>query len=258
MFGKFRRSGKPNFLISEMNFLDFGRMDLRILLLVLALGISCGCNAKVVTTDIYPDENGIDSVLLQQINLQQQQESEVDVVEELRENELLCKLCQKIVEPVLKLLSDGSVQQKIKAVLLKICSLLPSNLMCNLKIEAFLQAFALQVAVLTPKTLCITIKLCDLIPIPPHHPSQDSYESCRDLVAEVSLKLKDPNTQLKTTEVLMKGCDVLEDFEGLAEKCKTLVYSYAPLILHNAEQFFESYGVCGSAPYATEKVNSAF
>lgn len=72
-------------------------------------------------------------------------------------------------------------------------------LQCNNKVSIGYPLFITQLKIWTPATFCISINLCDLIPIPSTDLSADEHisDTYDDLIKEeVSLIMKDPNAQV--------------------------------------------------------------
>ncbi|KAF8397139.1 hypothetical protein HHK36_016046 [Tetracentron sinense] len=111
---------------------------------------------------------------------------------------------------------------------------------CITLVDYYAPLVFLEITNLQPEDFCQKVNLCEQMAIAsPQH--QDSCGLCHHAVAEVLVKLKDPEIQLEILELLLKGCDTVENY---VKQCKKLVFEYGPLIMANAEQFLENTDLC--------------
>ncbi|XP_073034236.1 uncharacterized protein [Primulina eburnea] len=102
--------------------------------------------------------------------------------------------------------------------------------------------FSWRLSSIEPNGFCQKSGLCEVvISFPLDLSKNNKCDVCHNLVAEALLKLKDPDTELKVVELLLKACNSIKNN---VQKCKRLVFEYAPIILVNAEKFLETNDVC--------------
>ncbi|KAA8517514.1 hypothetical protein F0562_017856 [Nyssa sinensis] len=206
------------------------------------LGASWTCDAReLVTTDLSSRETVISDISVLQI-IRQESEREVHALEEVDRNEKLCTLCEEFASEALKYVAENKTQTEIIGILHKTCSrMLSFEQQCKTLVDYYTPLFFLEIASVQPGDFCRKVNLCDQMVITSPPLFEDSCGLCHHAVAEVLLKLKDPDTQLDILELLLKGCDAMEDY---VKKCKRLVFEYGPLILANAEQYLEKRDIC--------------
>uniref|UniRef100_A0A5B7AJX6 Pulmonary surfactant-associated protein B n=1 Tax=Davidia involucrata TaxID=16924 RepID=A0A5B7AJX6_DAVIN len=212
------------------------------LLFLLVLGASWVCDAReLVTSDFSSGKTMIYDVSVLEIN-DKEMEREVQALEEVGRNEKVCTLCEEFTAEALEYLAENKTQTEIIGILHNTCSrMLSFKEQCITMVDYYASFFFLEIVSVQPQDFCRKVNLCNQMVITSPLLSEDSCEICHYAVAEVLLKLKNPDTQLEILELLLKGCDAVESY---VKKCKTLVFEYGPLILANAEQFLETTDIC--------------
>ncbi|CAD5194493.1 unnamed protein product [Musa acuminata subsp. malaccensis] len=157
-------------------------------------------------------------------------------------NEKLCTLCEDFTSKALYYLGENETQTQVISTLHKACSTLHSfKQQCITLVDYYAPMFFLEVSTVSPEQFCEKVNLCGETVVMQLPKRDDACNLCHNVVVEVLVKLKDPDTELEVLETLLKGCSKMENF---AQKCKKLVFQYGPLILANAENFLETNDVC--------------
>ncbi|XP_042425125.1 proactivator polypeptide-like 1 [Zingiber officinale] len=205
-------------------------MDSRLNFLVLMLVISFACaNAKsLASLDVFV------------VQVDNEIQSESHIVR----NEKLCTLCKEFASQALYYLGENVTQTQVTDILHKACSKLHSlEQQCITLVDYYAPLFFLEVSKTSPEEFCDKVNLCDSnaqVSLPKH---DNACTLCQDILGEVLSKLQDPDTELEVIEILLKGCNKMENF---VQKCKKLVFQYGPLILANAEKLLEKTDLCTS------------
>eukprot|EP00257_Ricinus_communis_P012027 XP_002533718.2 prosaposin [Ricinus communis] len=172
----------------------------------------------------------------------QEQVKENQPSNEVVGNEQVCVLCEEFASQALDYLTENKTQTEILGALHQACSRVPTfKQQCMTLVDYYAPLFFLEVSSVQPEEFCQKVNLCQEIVFISSKFQEDRCGICHRAVAEVLIKLKNPDTQLEIIEVLLKGCDSMENY---AAKCKRLVFEYGPIILTNAEQFLESRDIC--------------
>ncbi|XP_060176734.1 uncharacterized protein LOC132606977 isoform X2 [Lycium barbarum] len=133
-----------------------------------------------------------------------------------------CDLCHQMVRETLSKLKDPDTQ-------------------CTALVDQYVPLFFLEISTIKPDDVCQKADLCQKVVSISQQFSQNGCDLCHQMVRETLSKLKDPDTQLDILELLLKACGSVEKY---ANKCKKMVFEYAPVILINAEHFLEKNDVC--------------
>ncbi|XP_044472921.1 prosaposin-like isoform X1 [Mangifera indica] len=158
------------------------------------------------------------------------------------ENDNVCTLCEEFVAKAVDYLVENKTQTEIVDMLHMSCSRLGSfKQQCITLVDYYAPLFFLEVSTVQPSEFCKTVNLCQQMAIFSSQLREDSCGLCHQAVSEVLVKLKDPDTQLDILELLLKGCDSIQNY---VKECKKMVFEYGPVILTNAEQFLETTDVC--------------
>ncbi|KAG6481273.1 hypothetical protein ZIOFF_057869 [Zingiber officinale] len=153
-------------------------------------------------------------------------DNEIQSESHIVRNEKLCTLCKEFASQALYYLG-----------------VLPFVLECVTLVDYYAPLFFLEVSKTSPEEFCDKVNLCDSnaqVSLPKH---DNACTLCQDILGEVLSKLQDPDTELEVIEILLKGCNKMENF---VQKCKKLVFQYGPLILANAEKLLEKTDLCTS------------
>ncbi|XP_057971949.1 uncharacterized protein LOC131160354 [Malania oleifera] len=209
------------------------------LLFLVVLGISWDSEARnLVESD---GSTVIYDFSVMQLNYRQSERA-VQGLEGVHRNEKVCTLCEEFTAEALDYLKENKTQKEIIDILHTTCSQMHSfSQQCDTLVDYYAPLFFSEIALIEPEDFCQKINLCEQMAIISKAVNKDSCEFCHQAVADVLLKLKDPDTQLEIIELLLKGCDSVENY---VKKCKRLVFEYAPMILANAERFLETTDVC--------------
>ncbi|KAL0347548.1 UNVERIFIED_CONTAM: hypothetical protein Scaly_1770800 [Sesamum calycinum] len=202
-------------------------MDTRVLLFLFIVSWCWCCNARDLT-------------VLQSYD--KLPEGESQHVGELRKNEKLCTLCEEFAAEALNYLSENKTQTEIIAILHKSCSKIPSfKQQCIVWWTIMPLYFFLEVSSIQAEDFCRKVDLCEEGVSISQELSKDKCDICHNAVTEALLKLKDPDTELEIVQLLLKACNSIGKN---VQKCKRLVFEYAPVIIVNAEQFLETNDIC--------------
>ncbi|XAR55754.1 hypothetical protein NMG60_11035945 [Bertholletia excelsa] len=211
---------------------------------LLALFIICAsqvCDARELTTASLPGSEIVtDEVSVVHMNYEEPEESKAS--KEGGKNENICVLCEEFAAEAIRYLEDNQTQTEIIQTLHKSCSrLLSFKQQCITLVDYYVPLLFAEVELLQPEEFCQKINLCEQRLIASRPRSDNKCEICEEVIAEVILKLKDPDTQLEIIEYLLKACDAVQSY---LKKCKRMVLEYGPLILADAEKFLEKTDIC--------------
>ncbi|XP_031264593.1 prosaposin-like isoform X1 [Pistacia vera] len=218
------------------------------LLFLFLLGASWGCDARKLGDSEY---------IVVQISKQGQVQGGAI------ENDNVCTLCEEFAAEAVDYLANNKTQTEIIDMLHMSCSRLASfKQQCKTLVDYYAPLFFLEISTVQPSDFCKKVNLCQQMAIFSSQLHEDSCGLCHHAVSELLVKLKDPDTQLEILELLLKGCNSMQNY---VKKCKKMVFEYGPLILTNAEQFLETTDVCtmlhacnspttGSVPSSSEQV----
>ncbi|CAN6463253.1 unnamed protein product [Victoria cruziana] len=200
------------------------------LLVVLVLLASClDCNARSLITfeGIVPQFNYLN----------------LEIVDsEGAQNEKVCTLCEQFASQAIYYFGDNQTQTEIISELHVACKQLHSfSHQCVALVDYYAPLFFMEVAMVNPQEFCTKVNLCEGDALVSQQQKQDGCEICHKAVDEILLKLKDPDTQFEVVQVLLKGCEKVENH---VKECKRLVLEYGPLLMTNAEKFLETRDVC--------------
>ncbi|XP_070676815.1 uncharacterized protein [Malus domestica] len=169
-------------------------------------------------------------------------ETQTFQVEEVVGNEKACTLCEEFAGQALDYIGENKTQTEIVEYLHQTCSQLRSfEQQCVTLVDYYAPLFFLEVSSLEPAEFCQKVNLCQQVACVSSQFKEDGCGLCHRAVSEMSVKLKDPDTQLEIIELLLKACSPVEYYN---KKCKKLVFKYAPLMLANAEQYLEATDIC--------------
>ncbi|OAY41611.1 prosaposin [Manihot esculenta] len=218
-------------------------MDMRVgLLFLLVLGAGWACAARqMADTELSYESKVISDIPATQAK-DQEQGREDQASDGVSRNKQLCTLCEEFTSQALDYLTENKTQTEVIDILHEACSRVPSfKQQCNTLVDYYAPLFFLEVSSVQPEQFCQKVNLCQEVVFISSELQQDKCGICHRAVSEVLLKLKNPDTQLEIIEILLKGCNAMENY---AAKCKKLVFEYGPVILINAEQFLENTDVC--------------
>ncbi|XWS09482.1 hypothetical protein CRYUN_Cryun40dG0088500 [Craigia yunnanensis] len=210
-------------------------MDVRFgLLFLFVLGASLACDAR----QLEAMEAVISDASVVQIN----QGQDGEVVEKVSQKDNVCTLCEEFTNEAIDYLSKNKTQTEIVEMLHKSCSRIPSfEQQCITLVDYYAPLFFMEISSIQPEDFCQKVNLCQKVALISSQIREDSCGMCHHAVSEVLIKLKDPDTQLEIIELLLKGCNSVQNY---VKKCKRIVFDYGPLILANAEHFLETTDVC--------------
>lgn len=155
-------------------------------------------------------------------------------------NEKFCALCQDYTTLVVSFFEEN--EATINQTLHHFCSHLHSlEQQCLSLVDHYTSIFFAEIAKLQPEQFCKKVDLCENKALTHVIKYDDPCTVCHNVVSEVLTKLDDPDAQLEIIQKLLKGCSQIDKF---SLQCKRLVLEYGPIILLNAEKFFEKTDVC--------------
>ncbi|KAJ9179640.1 hypothetical protein P3X46_007990 [Hevea brasiliensis] len=212
------------------------------LLFLLVLGAGWACAARqMADTRLSYKSMVITDIAATQVK-DHEQEREDQASNGITRNNQVCTLCEDFASQALDYLTENKTQTEIIDVLHVACSQVPSfKQQCITLVDYYAPLFFLEVSSVQAEEFCRKVNLCHEMVFISSKLQQDKCGICHRAVSEVLLKLKNPDTQLEIIEILLKGCDSMENY---AAKCKKLVFEYGPIILVNAEQFLETRDIC--------------
>ncbi|KAF3661696.1 putative thyroid adenoma-associated protein -like protein [Capsicum annuum] len=214
-------------------------MDVKVCLFLVILGAMC-CSARELAA---PDLLIIETEDVSALWISNEQEQrQLQPLEDVSHSKGLCTLCEEYTATALGYLSDNKTQTKILDLLLTTCSQMPIfKHECAATVNQYVPLFFLEISNIKPDDICQKIHLCQKVVSISQQFSKNGCDLCHQVVEETLSKLKDPDTQLDILELLLKACGSVEKY---ANKCKKMVFEYAPVILINAEHFLEKNDVC--------------
>ncbi|CAL4958450.1 unnamed protein product [Urochloa decumbens] len=156
----------------------------------------------------------------------------------------LCQLCEQYSTEALLYLKQNETQIEILSILHNECaSLAPLKQQCITLVDYYVPLFFLEVSMVNPEKFCESVHLCKngmKISLPTQ---EVTCGLCHHVLLEVLIMLKDPNTKLEVTDLLLKTCSNAQNYE---QQCKQLVLKYIPLILVKGQKFLETTDVCSA------------
>ncbi|KAK8571449.1 hypothetical protein V6N13_047137 [Hibiscus sabdariffa] len=165
-----------------------------------------------------------------------------EVIEKVARNDNVCTLCEEYTSEAIDYLSQNKTQTEIVELLHKSCSRIPSFMkQCITLVDYYSSLFFLEISSIQPQDFCTKFNLCQKVALISSRIREDSCGMCHHAVSEVLNKLQDPEIKLEIIQLLLKGCNSVQNY---VQKCKQIVFEYGPLILVNAEQFLETTDVC--------------
>ncbi|CAL4965486.1 unnamed protein product [Urochloa decumbens] len=151
----------------------------------------------------------------------------------------LCQLCEQYSTEALLYLKQNETQTEILSILHHECtSLAPLKQQCITLVDYYVPLFFLEVSMVKPEKFCESVHLCKngmKISLPTQ---EGTCGLCHHVLLEVLIMLKDPNTKLEVTDLLLKTCSKAQNYE------QQLVLKYIPLILVKGQKFLETTDVC--------------
>ncbi|CAN4118266.1 unnamed protein product [Withania somnifera] len=214
-------------------------MDIKACMFLVILSAVCCTARELASPDLLLKETEDVSVLwISDLKAQIQ----LQPLKDVSHTKGLCTLCEDYTATALGYLSNNKTQTKILGLLLKTCSEMPIyKHECIAMVNKYVPPFFLEISTIKPDDICQKIDLCQKVVSISQQFSQNGCNLCHQVVKETLSKLKDPDTQLDLLELLLKACGSVEKY---ANKCKKLVFEYAPVILIHAEHFLEKNDVC--------------
>ncbi|GMH10008.1 hypothetical protein Nepgr_011849 [Nepenthes gracilis] len=156
----------------------------------------------------------------------------------------VCTLCEKYVTLALEYLSENKTQAEVIELLQVACSETHAfEKQCITLVDYYATLFFSELSSIQADEFCEKANLCQSTRTSYLLVNDDICDVCHLAVSEILIKLKDPDSKLEIIEILLKGCDAVENY---MKKCKALVFEYGPLILTNAEKFLEKSDICTS------------
>ncbi|XVF65921.1 hypothetical protein PTKIN_Ptkin09bG0289800 [Pterospermum kingtungense] len=212
-------------------------MDVRFgLLFLFVLGASWACDARqleVVVVEVVISDASV-------VEINKGQDGEVG--EKVAQRDNVCTLCEEFATEAIDYLSQNKTQSEIVEMLHHSCSRIGSfKQQCITLVDYYVPLFFNELSTIQPEDFCQKVNLCQKVAFISSQIREDSCGMCHNAVSEALIKLKDPDTQMDILELLLKGCNSVQNY---VKKCKRIVFEYGPLILTNAEHFLETTDVC--------------
>ncbi|CAD5176774.1 unnamed protein product [Musa acuminata subsp. malaccensis] len=162
-------------------------------------------------------------------------------------NDKLCTLCESFVAQATQYVGENKTQTEIIEMLHQACSNVdPFEEQCVMLVDFYASLFFAEISKIHPEVFCTKFNLCEemvSVYLPKNDDSWLSCSLCHDVVANVLVKLKDPDIQFEVIKMLLEGCNGVQHH---VNECKKLVLHYGPLILENGENFLEITDVCAA------------
>ncbi|KQK06879.1 proactivator polypeptide-like 1 [Brachypodium distachyon] len=156
----------------------------------------------------------------------------------------LCQLCEQFATEALFYLKENETQIEIIDTLHQACLKFKSlKLECTQLVDYYAALFFTKIASISPEEFCVSASLCEEVTFIRLPIQEHACTLCHQVVNEVLTGLEDPETELKITEILLKGCNNAENF---VQKCKMLIIQNAPVILQDIKKFLEKRDFCNS------------
>ncbi|KAK1270333.1 hypothetical protein QJS04_geneDACA005878 [Acorus gramineus] len=144
-------------------------------------------------------------------------ETESENSQPIKRTEKLCTLCEQYITQVVHYIGGNQTQTKFTDFLHEACSRLHLfEEQCTILVDYYSSLFFMKVSSINPDCFCAKLNLCE----------DDICDICHQVVSEVLVKLRDPDSQ-----------------------CKKLVFKYGPLIMDNAERILEVTDLCGTLSF---------
>ncbi|KAK4377600.1 hypothetical protein RND71_003896 [Anisodus tanguticus] len=215
-------------------------MDVKVCLFLVILGAVGSTARELAAPNLLIKEKTEDVSALWISNLQEQRQ--LQPLKDASGSKGLCTMCEEYTATALGYLANNKTQAKVLGLLLQTCSKIPIyKHECTDLVDHYVPLFFLEISTIKPDDLCQKADLCHQVVSISQQFSQNNCDLCHQVVRETLSKLKDPDTQLDILEFLLKACGSVEKY---ANKCKKMVFEYAPVILINAEHFLEKNDVC--------------
>ncbi|KAK7390237.1 hypothetical protein VNO78_25536 [Psophocarpus tetragonolobus] len=161
--------------------------------------------------------------------------------DELNRKSDVCELCKEYTAEALNYLNDTENQKEIIDSLHDTCyQMLSFKEQCIELVDYYAPRFFSEIASVAPGELCKQVHLCPSAMIS-SQVQANRCDSCKDTVSALMVKLNDPEFKLEIMEALLKACSSMDK---LANKCKTMVFEYGPLILVKAENYLKTSDIC--------------
>ncbi|WVZ97957.1 hypothetical protein U9M48_043452 [Paspalum notatum var. saurae] len=161
-----------------------------------------------------------------------------------KENPQLCQLCEEFASEALFYLNENETQTEIIDALHQACSKFRSfKLECTRLVDYYAPLFFTKISSLSPEEFCVSVSFCGevtFIRLPRH---EDTCTLCHEVVDEIISNLEDPGMELKIIDILLKGCNNVENF---VQKCKRLIIQDAPIIMEHIKKFLKKKDFCNS------------
>lgn len=162
-----------------------------------------------------------------------------------RANGRTCALCEEFAKDALPYLAANTTALKMIEALHRACARLgDSSKQCQIMVDIFAADLMERLDDISPEELCQITHFCT----PTSKPALTSRglkindcAICQFVVLEVKLKLKDPVTQERILEVLLNGCNRVQNH---VDECKMIVTQYAPFILANLDTILDADALC--------------
>lgn len=154
----------------------------------------------------------------------------------------MCSLCEEYATLALHYLEENDTEAQVIEDLHKACFQMHGlKDKCIMLVDYYAPLFFLEVSSVQPEGFCKKVGFCRNAMISSLSGTTNKCDLCHHAVDDVLDKLKDPDTKLEIVELLLKTCNIVEKY---AQKCKSMVFEFGPLLLTNAEKFIEEADIC--------------
>eukprot|EP00731_Ephydatia_muelleri_P017723 Em0010g821a len=176
----------------------------------------------------------------------------LDTKPEVKEQGLLCLVCELAMKELDSLIFNNSTQAEIEAALKKVCSIFPSTLKtdCNNFVAKYgPEIIKLVVEGTSPKVICTLIGVCLLSESEPYI---NDCDICKVVVSVADAYLEDNATAPEVAKVLETVCDILPD--TIKAECVVFVGNYTEELVSLLVQDLQPEEVCHTLKLCTSFV----
>lgn len=153
----------------------------------------------------------------------------------------VCTICLDLATDALQFLEANKTTTDIITALHFACSKLQDlQKQCDLLVDVYAPELIRRMKSTTPEQFCQQTKLCSKVALRDLKDAKDC-QICQFIILELKLKLRDPATQDKLLDVLLKSCSRVPNH---VEECRTLVQQYVPFILSNLDTVLDGDAIC--------------
>ncbi|KMT06581.1 hypothetical protein BVRB_7g157510 [Beta vulgaris subsp. vulgaris] len=154
----------------------------------------------------------------------------------------VCTLCEEYTTLALDYLNQNKTQNEVMDSLHKACLQMHGLAQqCTLLVNYYAPLFFSEVSSVAPEGFCKRVELCRNVMVSSLPEKNNKCDLCHKAMDEALEKLKDPDTELEVIQILLKACNAVGRY---AQKCKSMVFEFGPLVLVDATKFIQSVDLC--------------